>query len=131
MSVPPLHQSVLNPGVYGVTFEKRYGDLQGINNVKQRNSEDRCNVKPDCNINMLLAAFCNCSEKIYRKYNPNYSDENVNWPLELRVLLRSSGMAPNIVYRSATIHRLHIPIVNMSVSIRGSVVITPEGVIEI
>ena len=88
MSVPPLDVRVVEPGVDGVGLHPRHRHLEAVEDVQQRDREDRRDPEPDRDVHRFFLATCQGAEEVHRVDDPDHGDRDVDRPLEFGVLLR-------------------------------------------
>ena len=88
VAVPPLHEGVLRAGVDRVAAEPARGHREVVEDVEDRDRDDRRDVEPQRDVEMPLAALDERPEEVHREDDPHQDDRDVEEPLELGVLLR-------------------------------------------
>jgi hypothetical protein len=83
--VPPLHERVLDAGVDRVALEHARGNDEVVEDVEDRDGDNRRDVEPQRDIEMLLAAIANHREEVDGECDPHDGDRDVDRPLELGV----------------------------------------------
>ncbi len=79
--VPPLHQRILDSGVYGIAFPKADWDYYVIKEMENRNRNDRCNVEPQRHIHMTLASIKERHEKVgSEESEPHNGNSDIDRP---------------------------------------------------
>ena len=85
--VPPLHEGVLHPRVGRVAPEERVRHRHAVADVQDRDRDDRGDVEPDRDVEVLLAADREGSEEVDGEDHPQHGDQDVEHPRQLGVLL--------------------------------------------
>ena len=63
------------------------GHRERVHDVEHRDGEDRRDVEPDRDVEVLLVALRERPEEVDREHHPHERDREIDRPLELRVLL--------------------------------------------
>ena len=87
VAVPPLHEGVLDAGVGRVAAEQRVGDGHAVADVQDGHGDDRGDVEPDGDVEVLLAPDGEGAEEVDREDHPQRGDHDVEHPGQLSVLL--------------------------------------------
>ena len=87
VAVPPLHQRILDAGIHRVALEEADRKLQRIDDVQQRDGDERGEVKPDRHVHVPLAAAQHGADQIPAETHPDGRDQDIDRPLELRIFL--------------------------------------------
>ncbi len=87
VAVPPLHQRILHAGVGRVAAEQRVRDGDAVPDVQDGHRDDRRDVEPDRDVDVLLAADGDGAEEVDREGHPQHGDDDVEHPGELGVFL--------------------------------------------
>ena len=87
VSVPPLDKSILNSGINRVALPQGDGESQGVDDVEHCHGENRGDVEPQGDVEMLFTACRKRSEEVQRKHYPNRRNADVDRPFELGILL--------------------------------------------
>ena len=85
--VPPLNERVLHARKNRVALQHRDGNLEAVDDVQDRDGDDRRDVEPNRDVEVFLAALAECPEEVDGEDDPNQRDRDVDRPLELGVLL--------------------------------------------
>ena len=108
MSVPPLHHCILHTGVDRVRFPECHRDRRAVDEMQQCDGQDERAEEPVRDVNVPDAAFGERAEKNHRIRNPHQSDQDIDRPFELRVLL-AAGEAKRQSNRGQHDNRLPAP----------------------
>ena len=87
VAVPPLHEGVLHAGVDAVALERPGRDGEVVEDVQDRDGDDRRDVEPDRDVEVPLAPLGQRHEEVDREDDPDHRDRDVDRPLELGVFL--------------------------------------------
>ena len=88
VTIPPLHQRVLDPRVNRVTLTQSNRDYQVIKHVQDRHSDNRRNVKPQSHVHVTLAAVDQGHHEVHtEEQQPNDRNGYIDRPLQFRILL--------------------------------------------
>ena len=90
VTIPPLHERILHPGVDVVTFEQTHRHLVRIDDVQNGDRNERGDVKPDGDIQVALPAFDDRAEHVDPENHPDQRNGNVDRPFEFGVFVGSS-----------------------------------------
>jgi hypothetical protein len=85
--VPPLHERVLYAAEDRVALERANRDRQRVDDMQHRDGDDRRDVEPQRDVQMLFVAPLEREKEVRRKDQPDRGDRQIDRPLELRVLL--------------------------------------------
>ena len=85
VAVPPLHKRVLDARVHRVALQRPGRHLQAVENVQNRDGHDGCDVEPEGDVHVPLAAFDQRAKEVDRKHDPDHGDRQVDGPLQLGV----------------------------------------------
>ena len=85
--VPPLHERILHARVHRVALQQADRQLERIDDVQQRDRDERREVEPDRDVEMALPPACDRPEHVDAEHDPHRGNRNVDRPLELRVFL--------------------------------------------
>src|SRR5690606_30545900 len=85
---PPLHEGVLNASVDGIALEEPRRNHKVVEDMQDRDRDDRGDVEPDRDVEVPLTALRDGPEEVDGEEDPDNCDSNVDRPLELRVFLR-------------------------------------------
>ena len=87
VAVPPLDQRILDPGEDRVALHHRDGNLEAVHDVQNCDRDDRRDVEPKRDVQMLFSTLSERPEEIDREDDPDQGDRDVDRPLELCVFL--------------------------------------------
>ena len=87
VAVPPLHERVLDARVDRVALEQPRRNHEVVEDVEDRDRDDRGDVEPQRDVEVLLAAVAHHREEAHGEGHPHDGDREIDRPLELRVLL--------------------------------------------
>ena len=91
VAVPPLHQRVLDARVGRVAPEPRVRHRHAVADVEDGHRDDRGDVEPDRDVEVLLAPDRDRAEEVDREGDPEHGDHDVEQPRQLGVLLALRG----------------------------------------
>ena len=87
MTIPPLHQRVLNTRIDRVAFAQPHRDDQAVEHMQQRHGDNRRDVEPQRHIHVPLSTMDQSHHEVgSEEQQPNNSDGDIDRPLKLRVL---------------------------------------------
>ena len=87
VAVPPLHQRVLHARIQRVALEEADRQLERVDDVQQRDGDERGEVEPDRHVHVPLAPLVDGAEHVQAEHHPDQRDGDVDRPLEFGVLL--------------------------------------------
>ncbi len=85
--VPPLDQRVLHAGVHRVALEQADRQLERVDDVQQRDGDERRQVEPDRDVEVPLPPLGDGADQVDAERDPHRGDGQIDRPLELGVLL--------------------------------------------
>jgi hypothetical protein len=88
--IPPLDKAVLDAGKDRVTVRPAGWDRKVIDDVEDRDGDDRGDVKPKRDVEGRLISTSERPEKVNGKHHPNHGHHDVDGPDQLRVFLSAS-----------------------------------------
>src|SRR6185295_10659070 len=71
VTVPPLHERVLDAGIERVALEERERQLEVVEDVEDRDRDDRRNVEPERDVEVLLGPVLQRPEEVDGKRDPD------------------------------------------------------------
>ncbi len=83
--VPPLHERVLDAGVDRVALERTDRKREVVEDVEDRDRDDRRDVEPQRDVEMLLAPVPYHRKEVHGERDPHDRDREIDRPLELGV----------------------------------------------
>ena len=87
VAVPPLHEGILHAGVDRVALERAGGDGEVVEDVQDRDGDDRRDVEPERHVQVPLAPPDHRADEVHGEDDPHDGDHDVDRPLELGVFL--------------------------------------------
>ncbi len=90
VAVPPLHQRVLHAAEERVGMGQRGGDGEVVDDVEQRDGDNRRDVEPKGNVEGFLIPFREGPEEVGSEHDPDDNHRDVDGPDELRVFLAAA-----------------------------------------
>ena len=87
MAVPPLHERVLHACEHRVALHHRDRNLEAVDDVQNRDRDDRRDVEPDRDVEVFLSALGKRPEEVDGEDDPDQRDRDVDRPFQLGVLL--------------------------------------------
>ncbi len=94
MSVPPLHERILDTSIHTVTSHEGNGQFDGIDNMQHGHSYPGGDIKPDGHIDMAFPSFDNRAKHINAENDPDNGNGDVDRPFQFRVFLTACFTCP-------------------------------------